>query len=171
MPYIESEFEFIQRHGGPKVQVRFDTWLLPNGASIVENGFGTRMFEPPSDPKGRLRARMDYVTAKLSIAERAFEQLKGALLGNTTKEGFPLVYVWDEHEFGPNPGRDGTAALLLVKEIADRHRGVLNGLQMQYDALPEVQEQRRKAEELERSQAEARSRDEAKRREILAITI
>lgn len=171
MPYIESEMEFIQRHGGPKVQVRFDTWLLPDGASIVENGFGTRLFEPPSDPKGRIRARIDYVQAKLAVAEKAFETLKGALLGNTTQEGMPITYTWQEQEFGPAPGRDGTAALLVLKEIADRHRGVLQGLQQQYDALPEVQAERRKAADLERSQAEARSRESAKRLEIQAITI
>ncbi len=158
--------EFVADHGGNPININLQngTWLLPDGASYMNNAGGLQMFDPPVNENSLLKARRHYHTAKLEIVSSHFAKLKHALMGHG-------VYTWDARLFGPDTGRDGKGALLKLKALADQHKEAIASIDEQLANLPSVKLAMAKEEEARRTQMETAAREAAARAELESITL
>lgn len=171
MPFVESEQEFIERHGGKPIKLSRTVRLLADGARITDSEFNTFFHEPPAHPELRLQARKQYWEALRQRAETAFKNCQGALAGVRDESGNPFRFVWDEREFGPMPGRPGPAWLVRIRDVRNQYRAACEDIQRQYEALPAVRERRAREEANRAMDDELRRQAEAERDAALAVKL
>lgn len=178
MRVVETFEEFCARHGTDPIPVGGGRWLLPDGASVTNNGLAPLLHEPPPDKKDRLELRRQYHAVRLTQAESDFAKLKRALTGATDEAGTPITFNWPVDRYGLPPTDcdqyglpDGKAALLRLKEIVEQRRNTVTKIDAEISSLPEVVAQRERREQDKQWQQDRRSRDADRLHEIQSINL
>jgi hypothetical protein len=167
---VETEQEFLIRHGNRPLKVSSQEWVLADGAVVHNDGYGASLYEPPDDRRACLERQRQYAAGKAQRAERDFHKLQGALTGAVDEFGVPIGHHWDAEEYGPGPP-DGLDALRLLQSCVLERRAVLEKIDAQIESLPEVQAECARAAQLQQEQDAARSRAEHVKHEAQSITI
>lgn len=172
MPYIESEAEFIARHGGKPIRLNRGVRLLADGAKITDTEFDTFFTEPPAHPERRLEARKLYWETLRQRAETAFRNCQARIAGGMDESGNPYRVVWDETFYGPVPAaHDGAAWLLRLKAVVHQFRAAVADIARLHEALPAVRERREREEWSRAMEDETRRKAEAERDAALAVKL
>jgi len=170
---IETQDEFVARHGGSPMQVDPHTWLLPDGASVtVHVGLGPIMKEPPDDEYKRLQLQIQYEQTFLERTQRFFDRLKSSdlfCMSGWPDRWLPLPPGVERHERTGTVQGNYTAVGVLkhIRNVYRQHKARLNDLQSRLEQTPQARRQaeiektlresaRRRALERSREQEEIR---------------
>ena len=163
---VESDQEFIARHGGKLVRVSPYLILLPTGASVHESSMGTRCVEPPRDPKQLYQIKRQYWEALIQRGEKDFNQLRATLEGRTF-----FHFKWNDKLYGSLSRRDPELALNTIKAFVLECRNELAVAEQVYLADPAVQAELRRQEALRQMRAEEGARAQQQLDRIRGITL
>jgi hypothetical protein len=127
------EEEFVALHGGPKIRVGHNTWLLADGACIRADDVRGEAFIDPSREEGhRLRAVVRYRHEHLKPAESALRTYRLAAM----QEADPPCPRWEWRDLGPPPqerdewgGLAFRPALARLEAIVAERRAALESAQ------------------------------------------
>jgi len=178
----EQAQEFIRCHSAHGRPVRLDkegrAWLFGDGAVVEWNHeIGHTCHAPPTGDYARFRNILRYYELLATEAEHAFGRLKSHLL-QALPEGVAVTVdsFWNANLYGPPPedpdapGRYSAPALLnRLKEIAQRCRQQISGLQGLIDDTPEGQKDMERARERERFAEQDRERERERHMFAMAI--
>ena len=133
--------EFVRLHGGDPADAGDGVILLPDGA-MVRHGFTAlfdTLYDPPTDPRQRLRRRLEY-------AQRRYQDaLDAEQIWHATMAGHSDGFRWDAAKLGPAPSawdrlmrRDGRRKDWAAEaEVAERLKTIRAERKALIDALVE----------------------------------
>jgi len=150
----------------PALGLKEGVMLAPSGATVRHSvsGRGGVVIDKPPTRKAELEARLRYHRTYANEAKATFEKVKSAELGGGVRKWLP-----EEARLFGNPD------LIQLRAIYIKHVEAAKGIEAELASMPEVQEERRHAEErarmIEAQRLSDQQREAERRKLVMAIDL